>query len=158
MKLFMLEPEVAGEMGSNTVYDNYDEVRDNGAYPKISYLHFVFLGWLGDDILESTPCFIVTEKLMERIKESKLSGCKFEKIEISLSDEFNEMYPGRKIPNFVRIIPTGNIKIENNTYTDWTGEDFNLSDKLYLVVSQKALDIIKDFNMDNCDVYELNKK
>lgn len=158
MRLFMLEPEVAGEIGSNTVYDNYDEVRYNRAYPKISYLHFVFLGWLGDDILESTPCFVITEKLMDKIKESKLSGCKFEKIEISLSDEFNEMYPNRQMPNFVRLIPTGNVHIEDNSYNNWTGEDFNVSDKLYLVVSEKALDIIRKFNMDNCDIYELNEK
>lgn len=158
MKLFMLEPEVSGEMGSNTVYDNYYEIRYNGAYPKISYLHFVFLGWLGDDILESTPCFIITEKLMDKIKESKLSGCKFQKIEISLSDQFKEMYPNRDMPNFIRLIPTGNVHIEDNTYSNWSRDDFNLSDKSYLVVSEKALNIIKQFNIDNCDIYELNKK
>ena len=26
MKYYMIEPEVAGEIGENTIYDNYDEI------------------------------------------------------------------------------------------------------------------------------------
>lgn len=38
MKFFILEPEVAGEIGENTIYDKKD---------KISHLHFIFTGWYG---------------------------------------------------------------------------------------------------------------
>lgn len=93
----MLEPEVAGEIGENTVYDNFEDIRYRGAKPEISKLHFIFSGWLGDDIIESTSCFIVTEKLEKKIEESKLVGYEFQSVEISLSDEFIEMYPEREL-------------------------------------------------------------
>lgn len=158
MALYMLEPEVAGELGENTVYDNFDDVRYTGAKPEISKLHFIFSGWLGDDIIESTPCFIVTDKLKEEIEKSKLVGYEFQDIEISLSDEFNEMYPDREIPKFKRLIPKGNIIVDGEAYTSWTRDDFNFSDKSYLVVSYRALKLINKFNIDNCDVYKLSSK
>lgn len=154
----MLEPEVAGEMGENTVYDNFNDVRYKGDYPKISYLHFIFLGWLGDDIIESTPCFIVTDKLANKIEKGGLSGYKFEEIEVSLSDDFIEMYPNRYIPKFKRLIPIGRIVVDDAEYTEWSGEDFNLSNKSYLVVSEKVLNILKTCNIENCDIYELSER
>ncbi|OOM06323.1 hypothetical protein [Clostridium saccharobutylicum] len=158
MKLFMLEPEVAGEIGENTIYDNFDDVRYRGAYPKISHLHFIFSGWLGDCIIESAPCFIVTDELKSKIEKSGLKGYKFEDLEVSLSDEFIEMYPNRDIPQFKRLIPMGSVVVYDETYTQWSGEDFNLSNKSYLVVSEKVLDILKECNIDNCDIYELIEK
>ena len=68
------------------------------------------------------------------------------------------MYPERELPKFKRLIPKGRVAIKYESYTEWTGEDFNFSDKSYLVVSQKALDIINEFNIDNCDIYKLSPK
>lgn len=158
MDLYMLEPEVAGEIGENTEYDNFDDVKYKGSKPEISKLHFVFSGWLGDDILESTPCFIVTDKLKKEIEKSKLRGYEFQDVEILLSDEFIEFYPDRDIPQFKRLIPKGSVVVEGETYTTWTGDDFNFSDKSYLVVSQRALNLLKQFNVDNCDLYKLSSE
>ncbi|MPQ44436.1 hypothetical protein [Clostridium tarantellae] len=158
MYLYMLEPEVAGEIGENTIYDNFDDVRYKNFKPKISKLHFIFSGWLGDDILESTPCFIITDKLKIQIEKSNLIGYEFQDIEISLSDEFIEMYPNIEMPQFKRLIPKGSVIINDKTYTKWTGEDFSLSDKSYLVVSERVLNIINEFNIDNCDLNKLSPK
>ena len=158
MELYMSEPEVAGEIGENTVYDNFDDLRYRGDKPEISKLHFIFSGWLGDDIIESTPCFIVTDKLKIEIEKSELIGYEFQDAEISLSDEFIEICPDRDISQFKRLIPKGSVVVEDETYATWTGEDFNFSDKSYLVVSERALNIIKEFNLDNCDLYKLSPK
>lgn len=158
MDLYMLEPEVAGEIGENTVYDNFDDVRYRRAEPKISKLHFIFSGWLGNDIIESTPCFIVTDELKRGIEKSELSGYEFQDMEVSLSDEFMEIYPNRDMPQFKRLIPKGRVIVDYETYTKWSGEDFNLSDKSYLIVSEKALNIINEYNIDNCDLYKLSPK
>ena len=154
MRLYMLEPEVAGEIGENTVYDN----RYLSSDKQISKLHFEFFGWLGDDIIESTPCFLVSEKLKQKIEESDLTGYKFQNAEISFSDEFNEIYPNRKIPVFYRLIPEGKVAIKENHFTEWTGEDFLVSEKSYLVVTEKAYDVIKKFNINNCDIYVIDKQ
>ena len=158
MDLYMLEPEVAGEIGENTVYDNFYDVRYKGDKPEISKLHFIFSGWLGDDIVESTPCFIVTDRLKTEIEKSGLTGCEFQDVEISLSDEFIQMYPDRDIPQFKRLIPKGSVVVEGETYATWSGEDINFSDKSYLVVSERALNRLKQFNLDNCDLYKLSSK
>ncbi len=153
MHLYMLEPEVAGEIGEKTVYDNYDDIRFRNAKPIISKLHYVFFGWLGDDIIESTPCFLVTDRLKNKIEGSNLNGYEFQSVEISLSDEFLDMYPQRDMPVFHRLIPKGKVCIMNDKYKGWTGEDFNISDKSYLVVSEKAYDVINKFAIFNCDVF-----
>ena len=121
-------------------------------------MHFIFSGWLGDDIIESTPCFIITDDLKKWIEKSQLSGYKFQEVEVSLSDEFVELYSNREIPEFKRLIPNSSVVVEDKTYTKWSGGDFSLSDKSYLVVSEKALDILNEYNIDNCDLYELNFK
>lgn len=50
----MIEPEVAGSLGK-------EKKLDNSVFPPhIKKLHYEFDGRLGDDILESFPCYIVT--------------------------------------------------------------------------------------------------
>lgn len=52
----------------------------------------------------------------------------------------------------------GCVVVDDEIYVEWSGEDFNLLNKLYLVVLKKVLDIFKECNIDNCDIYELSKK
>ena len=61
-----IEPEVAGGLGNETIIDkNYHP-------PIVKKLHYEFNGWLGDDILESFPCFIVSERLKNEIIKKNL--------------------------------------------------------------------------------------
>ncbi|MDQ0418968.1 hypothetical protein J2Z48_003192 [Croceifilum oryzae] len=64
MKLYCLEPEVAGGIGENTVFSM--ETFPNGQQ-KVSHLHYEFVGWLGDALLETCLCFIVTASLASLI-------------------------------------------------------------------------------------------
>lgn len=158
MKLFMVEPEVAGEIGERTIYENYDAIINNGERPQISYLHFVLMGWLGDDILEVTPCFMVSEKLKNVIEESTLTGYAFQDIDISVSEDYSEMYPDRELPHFYRLLPQGVVKVEDETYYAWNNMDFCVTEKFYLVLSENAMKIIRDYQLDNADIRELCPK
>jgi hypothetical protein len=63
---YILEPEVPGGVGPNTRMDT-------GVHPpRVSHLHYVFEGWLGDELVESFPCWMVTESLAARIADAKL--------------------------------------------------------------------------------------
>lgn len=155
MKLYMIEPEVAGEIGEQTVYENYDDIIARGERARIAYLHFVFMGWLGDDILEVTPCFLVSDKLKKAIEESQLSGYGFQGIQVSLSEECREMYPNEEFPLFYRLIPQGTIKVKDEKYSDWDNMDFCVTENMYLVVSEKVMNIFKDFQLDNADITEI---
>lgn len=155
MKLFMIEPEVAGEIGENTIYENYYEIVNKGEPPIISYLHFIFMGWLGDDILEVTPCFLVSEKLKKAIEESDLKGYEFQNIEISISEDYAQMNANSEMPCFYRLIPQGTISVNDKVYSNWDRLDFCVTEKAYLVLSEKAMDVIKSFNLDNADITEI---
>jgi len=155
LKLYGLEPEVAGGFGENTVVSNLDNVRLKRERPIVTHLHYEFSGWLGDEILETTPCFIITESLANSIQRSELRGYTFDDTETSVTEEFEELYPRRVLPKFRRIIPQGTVEITGSTFKNWSGDDFCLSPKSILVVSEKALTVFKKHQFDHCDITEL---
>lgn len=154
MNLYLLEPEVAGGLGENTTF--LDDTYQNGV-EKISHLHYDFYGWLGDELLESTPCFIVTEALAHTIQNSPLKGYLLDEVEITMSDEFKELYPNETLPNFKRLVPLGKVFVEENDYRNWSHEDFCLSQDLSFVVSATAFEVLKKHQLNYCDVFELKK-
>lgn len=155
--LYILEPEVAGELGEETSYQNFENVRLKGERPIVDKLDYHFTGWLGDELIEATPCFIVTEELATSIQKNSLSGYRFEEVIVSLSDEFMEIYPNRTLPKFKRLVPTGSIYIENKNFKEWSGDDICISQKSYLVVTEKALAVFKSHKISNCDITELEE-
>ncbi|PEJ48451.1 hypothetical protein CN692_23625 [Bacillus sp. AFS002410] len=130
MNLLLLEPDVAGGIDQNTIFSQ----NQSGDASEVLYLHYEFEGWLGDEILETTPCFIITENLTNSILQSNLSGIKIENVEVSVTEEFCEWHPGLVLPKFNRLIPNGKITIEGNKYSSWSGDDFSVSQKHHLVV------------------------
>ncbi|SFX68224.1 hypothetical protein SAMN04487866_11744 [Thermoactinomyces sp. DSM 45891] len=152
MKLYCLMPEVAGGVGENTIFSS--ETFPNGQR-KVSHLHYAFDGWLGDALLETCPCFIVTTSLASLIESSNLSGYQFKKVEVSMSEFFQEMHPERILPEFVELVPAGKISVTNGLVTDWTGEDFCTDEIANLVVSERALSTLKKHRLNHCDIEQL---
>lgn len=126
-KFFVIEPEVAGGFGEHTVID-----RSTGKMV-VTKLHYEFEGWLGDHLLESTPCYIVSDELAREIEINGLSGVKFDFVEVTLSDQFREIYKNKSIPNFVW------LKVIGEPGKD----DFGIAPGLRLVVSERALSVLK---------------
>lgn len=151
MDMFRLEPEVAGEIGENSKIKY-----EGGMLSEVEFLHYEFAGWLGDELLTSYPCFIVSENIVDDILKSNLKGYRFEDIEISTSDEFKEMYPNRTIPNFKRLIPLGKVIVSDEKIVQFSDDDFCLEDNVELVVSYKALEILKRHKMEYCEITPLS--
>ncbi|MBD0384691.1 hypothetical protein [Paenibacillus sedimenti] len=147
MNLHLLEPEVAGGLGENTSFTNQGEVE---------FLHYEFQGWLGDELLESTPCFIVTESMANSIQIANLSGAVFEDIEYTATQEFSELYPNRTLPNFKRLVVLGKVRVQSDAFYEWSGDDFCLTDESYLVVTNNAFDILKVRQLNYCDTKKLS--
>ena len=131
-----LDPEVAGGWGPNTQF-----TRTPGVGVVVHKLHYVFDGWLGDTLLESSPCYIVTKLLADKLVAQKLSGFVVKPVEISVSEVFEELYPDRELPEFVWLDIIGRTGID----------DFGISKKGSLVVSDAAYTVLKEFQLDNCD-------
>ena len=133
---YTLEPEVAGRWGDNTIADN------TGHPPVVSTLHHIFDGWLGDSIVESFPCFLITNALGDAIVAAELLGYELRAVEAETSDQFAELYPNRVLPEFRWLHVTGVARID----------DFGISSDNLLIVSSAALVIIRQHGCDNCEI------
>jgi hypothetical protein len=126
MRYHSVEPEVAGGLGPRTVMDRRSHP------PIVKRLHYVMDGWLGDELLESFPVFVVTESLRDNLNRSGLTGVLTEDVEVTLSDEFQELYPNRTVPSFVWLKITGCPGVH----------DFGIAEDHRLVVSHRALELM----------------
>ncbi len=133
---YELEPEVAGGWGDNTVADASVHP------PVVSKLHYVFDGWLGDSIVESFPCFLVTDALANALALAQLSGFDLRDVQVQTSEQFAELYPDRVLPPFRWLHITGSPCIN----------DFGISAENVLVASTAALTVIREHGCTNCDI------
>lgn len=54
MKFYILDPEVAGGLGTQT------EIDSSVHPPLVKRLHYELDAWMGDDLVQTFPCYLVT--------------------------------------------------------------------------------------------------
>ena len=143
MNYYLLYPEVAGELG-----DGSEVVYEDGQIKEVIFLEYNFMGWLGDELLTTHPCFIVTESLQNDIILNGLTGVKFNNIAMTFSNEFRDMCGNRKVPKFVQMIC--NDLYESNVEN--LQKDFYLNKYKDIIVSEKALSVLRQHKIDMCDI------
>jgi len=141
MEYYKLYPEVAGGFGENAVLAD-----PHARPPLVTRFHYEFYGWSGDPLLTTVVCFIVVESLKKNILALEATGVTFGDVEVSTSEEFEELYPNVKLPKFVWLRVSGKAG----------KDDFGLSSDHRLVVSQRILDLLKDAGMSHCDISEFS--
>ena len=139
MKYYKLEAEVAGGFGDNAVLAD-----PHARPPVVTRFHYEFFGWSGDPLLEVVACFIVLESLKESILALQATGVTFGQVEVTTTEQLEELYPGVKLPKFVWLQVSGKAG----------KDDFGLSSDHCLVVSQRILDLLKEAGMSQCDIKE----
>lgn len=135
----LIEPEVAGGFGEKTEIDN------SFFPPIVKNLHYEFDGWMGNDLLESFPCYLVTEQLRKGIESEELTGITFDVVLVSKSDTFLELYPNKELPNFFWAKING----------EFPKDDFFINEKNTLAISEKAYSLLKSYNIDQADIEDL---
>ncbi|MED5526902.1 MAG: hypothetical protein VX447_19410 [Pseudomonadota bacterium] len=133
---FYVEPEVSGGFGDNTVVDTSTHP------PLVSKLHYQFDGWLGDDLLETFPCYVVSALLAKEIELAGLTGYTLGDLETSKSEQFKELYSGKELPTFYW------LKIDGVAGKD----DFGIAEDYRLTVSEKALKTLKKGKIDEAEI------
>src|SRR5690349_15029857 len=134
----VLRPEVAGGWGPDTQADTTLHP------PVVHRLHYEFQGWLGDDIVESFPCFLVTRRLAEAIEREALTGAEFAQVKVTKDPQFVRFYPqvADSLPDWLWLKPAGEPHVS----------DFWLLPNANLVVSGRALGVMRRFALQHCDV------
>ncbi|MFC3958342.1 hypothetical protein [Halovivax cerinus] len=135
---YSIHPEVAGGLGERTEMDT------TRSPPEVHTLHYEFDGWLGDDLLSSHPCYIVSEQLKRVLESSKLTGFRLDDVCTSKSDQFKELQSTKELPTFYW------LKVEGEPGSD----DFGISDKYELIVSDAALDLMNDNTLEQAMIEE----
>ena len=141
MREYTLKPEVAGGWGRDTEADTTKHP------PVINRLHYEFQGWLGDDIVESFRVFVVSRRLAEAIEQAGLTGASFNDVKVTKDAQFERFFPdvASSLPQWRWLRPTGQPHLS----------DFWLQSNARLVVSERALKVIRAFTIDHCEVEEL---
>ncbi|MPZ94022.1 MAG: hypothetical protein GEU96_03715 [Propionibacteriales bacterium] len=136
MKHYLLEPEVAGGLGDRTAMDASVHP------PRVHALHYEISDWLGDDLMESFPCFVVTDRLAESLGESQFGSFELRDVDVSLTPEAEASLRTTDLPRLRWLRVTGQA-----------GEDdLGVTGQAQLVVSERALEALRKFTLDHCEV------
>ncbi len=140
MREYRLGPEVAGGWGKDTVADTTHHP------PVITKLHYEFTGWLGDDIVESFPVFLVSVGLAAGIRQELLTGVELDTVKVTLDPQLTRFFPdvARSLPAWRWLRPNGEPHLDDF----WQQKDGAL------VVSERALTVLRLFNIEHCEVQE----
>lgn len=136
---FYLEPEVAGGIGPNS-----ELTRESGR-PVVTRLNYEFDGWLGDAILETVACFIVTDEARQMIETAGLTGVSFSDVEVTRSGLFTDLYGDKVLPHFWWMIVAGKPE----------ADDFGMAKDLRLIASARALTTLRNAGLTHAEVEQV---
>lgn len=141
MSYYKVEPEVPAGIGVNSIIEHIP-----GQPLRIDKLHLEFEGWLGADLMGTSPAFYITERLKSGIEAGSYSGIVgFEPIEVSKSDNFRELYPDKELPNLYLLRLDGKSR----------ESDFAVENGI-LIVSQTAKSLLDSYDMSIGEFEELD--
>ena len=138
MKFYILNPEVAGGLGSRTQMDCSVHP------PSVKRLHYELEGWLGDDLVQSFPCYLATKKLHATLAAIHPAGLSFAAADVSASESFKDQNPGVTPPEMTW------LKVHGAPGKD----DFGLTADARLVVSERILKHMRTAQLSHCDVMD----
>lgn len=154
MNYYLLDPEVPGGMGHDTVI----EPAAGGRYlPHVEVLHIEIAGWMGDDLLQDFPCYMVTERLKKALESSELCGFEIANMKVTIGEQSlmfrDSMFTSWPFPQIHW------LKISGVAGSD----DFGLTPldaPVNLVVSARAMTLLRSFQLDTCEIsdYETTSK
>jgi len=148
--LYRLEPMVDG-WAYYPARRSSQLTSDEGTRPASVALEYEFAAWSGDAILWSTPHYIITADVYDRLESGGLTGLSKGPLLISVYEERRVNGPPLELPRFVWFKPTGKIRLLRRTVRPerdgeldfgWSGHDFCLGPRAELVVTQRALDAV----------------
>lgn len=131
---YVLEPEVPGELGERCVLDASVHP------PRVVRLHVNITGWLGDDLAEVSPVYLVSETLAATLDGAKFTGFELAEADVSVDDEAL-IAPSLQLPTFTWLKITGG-----------PGDDLRLASDYRLELSDRAFALVSQASIEHCEV------
>jgi hypothetical protein len=119
------------------------EATGEGIFKDYASLHAIFESWLGDEMVEILPCFLVTSSLGAEFVASGFTGFELLNVEVERDGQFDLAYPGVELPHFSWLKITGVVG----------KDDFFVTEGHNLAVSKRAFDVIEEANLP-CMTFE----
>lgn len=142
MTHYLVEPEVAGEMGEGTVQDRSTHP------PRVDHLVYEIKGWMGDDLMTTFPCFIATQSLSEALAASGLGTFSFRDVQVTMSTEGEqtlELMGFERFPDCKWLHVTGTPGQDDFGVTSFAGD---------LVVSDRGLEALRQGRLEHAHIEE----
>ena|ERR1700722_9071557 len=139
MRFYTLKPEVAGGLGDDTI------INTTVHPPAVKKLHYEIDNWQGDDLLESFPCFIGTQRLRVATESAELTGVAFANVLVTMTDAFKELHQNKPLPRFWWLRITGRPG----------RDDLGLAADCRLVVSDRTIAVLEKLSLKHCSIEPL---
>lgn len=136
MRYYDILPDVAGGLARGTVMDTSVHP------PIVSKLVYQMEGWIGDVLITSFPCFLVTEEAAHALSKIGFTGATFAPVEVTTSEDFREQQPDVELPSFVW------LKVNGKAGHD----DFGIAKNLNLVLSERVFDVFDERGLPSATI------
>ena len=134
---YKISTQAPAQMGKRTILD-----KENTPW-KVRKLHAIFDVWSDDDLLKTSPCYYVSERLFRALSSSSLSGFELNtELDTDISLTFKNLYPNKTIPKFILLNIVGNAGVN----------DFGLTEDMDLVLSEAAVEILRKYNTSETEI------
>ncbi|HWS50361.1 MAG TPA: hypothetical protein VN241_05075 [Microbacterium sp.] len=134
---YYVDAEVPGTLAPGSSFDPGQRAADSGP------LHLVFDGWMGDDLVTTSPFWFVTARLADALRDAGLSGFELDPATASEGEQYDATTDRALAATWFRLVPTGSIERD---------DDLALEGRTELLVSGAALEVLRSFALENADV------
>jgi hypothetical protein len=129
----IIQPEVIVGLGDKTVF-----AEATAPFKTVTKLHIELEDWLGDDLMECHPCYMVTEHLKDKLAQSDITGYAIEPMLLTRNEYFANNYRlEKKLPPFYWLKINGTAGNKDDMYIG-EGKALFASDKLIDFLKQEA--------------------
>lgn len=124
---YKVEPEVAGGLGDDT------EIDHSTRPITITKLHYEIEGWLGSELLETTPAFIASDRFVDTVTAAGLTGFVTDVAQVTLSPQAQEYLEASTLPHFQWFKITGRRG----------RDDFSVDEQGSMIATDRALEVMR---------------
>ena len=138
---FNIFSPVYGGLGSKTVTDT------STVPPTLVKLHYDLVASPKSELFEGLLCYLVSMRLAEALEAAKLSGFQLAEAKVRPDPQWRKLGRKMQVEHYAWLKITGRREVD----------DFGLDRFSRIVVSEAALAVLRQFNLEECQIINSNE-